>query len=87
MTVVDTNRGWRETWCNSERDRTNGKIALPATVSRSGLGQLDLDVSDCRLQPLAFAQVEAVQGGSAVRLAGLSGTNDVASLRRYRIGP
>jgi hypothetical protein len=32
-------------------------------VSRSGLGLLDLDVSDCRLQPLAFAQVEAVQGG------------------------
>jgi hypothetical protein len=51
MAVVDTNRGWRGTWCNSERDRTNRKIALSATVSRSGLGPLDLVVSDCRLQP------------------------------------
>jgi hypothetical protein len=56
-----------------------GKIASPATVSRSGLSLLDLVVSDCRLQPLALGQVEAVQGGSAVYFAGLSGTNDVTS--------
>ena len=75
-------------------DRANGKIASPATVSRLGLGPLDLVVSDCRLQPFAFAQVEAVhQGGgrggegAAVRLAGLAGTNDVASPWRRGIGP
>src|SRR5256885_5884590 len=39
------------------------RSASPATVSRSGLSPLDLVVSDNRLQPLAFAQVEAVQGG------------------------
>jgi hypothetical protein len=31
-------------------------------VSRSGLGSLDLVVSDCMLQPFTFVQVEAVQG-------------------------
>jgi hypothetical protein len=37
--------------------RTRQEIASLATVSRSGLGPLDLVVSDCRLQHLAFAQV------------------------------
>jgi len=38
-------------------DRANGKIASPATVSRLGLGPLDLVVSDCRLQLLAFSRI------------------------------
>jgi len=60
--VVGTRCNWPETWLASSVEECD--LGHSCLLPGWALAPLDLVVSDCRLQPFAFAQVEAVQGVS-----------------------